>query len=149
MTCSGTGSMEASVMNLFTSKDKVLIINGGTFGARLVQLCQIHSISYTEIIPEFGYDITDDVLKQYDNKGYTGFLVNLDETSTGVLYDINRICKFCKRNNLLLVVDSISSFLCDPFNMQELGGRHYDYWFAKSFGLSPRYLTYRNVGACS
>jgi len=39
MTCSGTGSMEASVMNLFTSKDKVLIINGGTFGARLVQLC--------------------------------------------------------------------------------------------------------------
>ena len=121
LTCSGTGSMEASVMNLFTSKDKVLIINGGTFGARLVQLCQIHSISYTEIIPEFGYDITDDVLKQYDNKGYTGFLVNLDETSTGVLYDINRISKFCKRNNLLLVVDSISSFLCDPFNMQELG----------------------------
>ncbi len=121
MTCSGTGSMEASVMNLFTSKDKVLIINGGTFGTRLVQLCQIHCIPYTEIIPEFGYDIADDVLKQYDNKGYTGFLVNLDETSTGVLYDINRISKFCKRNNLLLVVDSISSFLCDPFNMQELG----------------------------
>lgn len=121
MTCSGTGSMEASVMNLFTSNDKVLIINGGTFGARLVQLCQIHGISYTEIKPNFGYDITDNDLEQFDNKGYTGFLVNLDETSTGVLYDIKRISNFCKRNNMLLVVDSISSFLCDPFNMEELG----------------------------
>lgn len=120
MTCSGTGSMEATVMNMFTSKDKVLIINGGSFGLRFVQLCQIHDIPYTEIVPKFGYDITDEDLFQYEGKGYTGFLVNLDETSTGVLYDIHRISDFCRRNNIFLVVDSISSFLCDPFNMQDL-----------------------------
>jgi aspartate aminotransferase-like enzyme len=120
MTCSGSGSMEATVMNVFTPQDKVLVINGGSFGFRFVQLCQIHDIPYTEIIPKYGYDITDEELEQYDGKGYTGFLVNLDETSTGVLYDIHRISNFCKRNNIFLVVDSISSFLCDPFNMQEL-----------------------------
>lgn len=120
MTCSGTGSMEATVMNVFTPNDKVLIINGGSFGHRFVQLCQIHDIPYKEINPEFGYDITDDDLAQYDGKGYTGFLVNVDETSTGVLYSISRISDFCKRNDIFLVVDSISSFLCDSFNMKEL-----------------------------
>ena len=60
------------------------------------------------------------MLLPYEGKGYTGFLVNIDETSTGVLYNINRISEFCKRNNIFLVVDSISSFLCDPFDMKEL-----------------------------
>ena len=47
-------------------------------------------------------------------------MVNLDETSKGVLYDIDVISDFCKRNNLFLVVDSISSFLCDEFDMDKL-----------------------------
>ena len=59
-------------------------------------------------------------LAEYDGKGFTGFLVNLDETSVGVLHDIRLISYFCKRNNIFLVVDSISSFLCDPFDMKEL-----------------------------
>ena len=60
-------------------------------------------------------------LSVYDGKGFTGFLVNLDETSVGVLYDIRLISDFCRRNGIFLVVDSISSFLCDPFDMQALG----------------------------
>lgn len=120
ITGSGTASMEATVMNVFTPNDKVLIINGGSFGHRFVQLCQIHDVPYTEIIPQFGCDITDEMLQPFEGKGYTGFLVNIDETSTGVLYNIHRISEFCKRNEIFLVVDSISSFLCDPFNMKEL-----------------------------
>lgn len=120
ITGSGTASMEATVMNVFTPNDKVLIINGGSFGHRFVQLCQIHDVPYTEIIPQFGCDITDEMLMPFEGKGYTGFLVNIDETSTGVLYNIHRISEFCKRNDIFLVVDSISSFLCDPFNMKEL-----------------------------
>lgn len=120
ITGSGTASMEAAVMNVFSEKDKVLVVNGGSFGHRFVQLCQIHDIPYTEINPEFGHDITPAMLEPFDGKGYTGFLVNLDETSTGVLYDIKLISDFCKRNDIFLVVDSISSFLCDPFNMKEL-----------------------------
>lgn len=121
ITGSGTASMEATVMNVFTSKDKVIVINGGSFGHRFVQLCQIHDIPYSEIKPEFGHDITTDMLAPFEGQGYTGFLVNLDETSTGVLYNIQLISDFCKRNNIFLVVDSISSFLCDKFNMKDLG----------------------------
>ena len=120
ITGSGTASMEATVMNVFTSSDKVLIINGGSFGHRFVELCKIHEIPYDEINPAFGEDISEELLSRFDNKGYTGFLVNVHETSTGVHYNINLISEFCKRNNLFLVVDAISSFLADPFNMCEL-----------------------------
>lgn len=120
ITGSGTASMEASVMNVFTPQDKVLVINGGSFGHRFVQICQIHDIPYTEINPGFGHNVTAEMMAPFENQGYTGFLVNLDETSTGVLYDIKLISDFCKRNNIFLVVDSISSFLCDPFDMKAL-----------------------------
>ena len=121
ITGSGTASMEATVMNVLTPKDKAIVINGGSFGHRFVQLCEIHDIPFDEINPVLGHDITDEDLARFDNKGYTALLVNVDETSTGVLYDIQRISRFCKRNGMLLIVDSISSFLCDPFDMEALG----------------------------
>lgn len=120
LTGSGTASMEAAVMNLFTSSDKVLVIDGGSFGHRFVELLDIFQIPHTVIYPAFGCDITEDQLHEYEGKGYTGFLVNLDETSVGVLYNIRLISDFCKRNEIMLVVDSISSFLCDPFDMENL-----------------------------
>lgn len=121
ITGSGTASMEATVMNVFTPADKVLVVNGGSFGHRFVQLCEIHDIPHTEIALEMGHKLTAEHLAPYEGQGYTGFLVNLDETSTGVFYDIHLISQFCHRNNIFLVVDSISSFLADPFNMQALG----------------------------
>ncbi len=121
MTGSGTASMEAVVMNVFTPEDKVLVIDGGSFGHRFVELLEIYDVPHTIIKPEFLHGVTAEQLSEYDGKGYTGFLVNLDETSVGVLYDIKLISDFCKRNDIFLVVDSISSFLCDPFDMKELG----------------------------
>ena len=120
MTGSGTASMEAAVINIFTEKDKVLVIDGGSFGHRFVELLELHEIPHSIIKPEFGYGVTVEQLSAYNGQGYTGFLVNLDETSVGVLYDIKLISDFCKRNNIFLVVDSISSFLCDPFDMKAL-----------------------------
>jgi len=121
VTGSGTASMEAAVINLFTQEDKVLVVDGGSFGHRFVEILCIHDIPHTVIKPIFGHGVTSEQLEAFDGKGYTGFLVNLDETSVGVLYDIKLINEFCKRNGLFLVVDSISSFLCDPFNMKESG----------------------------
>ena len=120
MTGSGTASMEAAVMNIFTKNDKVLVIDGGSFGHRFVEMLEIHDIPHSIIKPEFGHGVSADQLANYDGQGFTGFLVNLDETSVGVLYDIKLISDFCRRNHIFLVVDSISSFLCDPFDMEAL-----------------------------
>ena len=121
LTGSGTAAMEAAVINVFDTKDKVLIVNGGSFGQRFVKICQIHQIPYTEIKLEIGKKLTQEMLDQYDGKDYTGFLVNIHETSTGVHYDPIMISEFCKKNNMFLLVDAISSFLADEFDMEKLG----------------------------
>ena len=101
--------------------EQVLIVNGGSFGQRFVKICQIHQIPYTEIKLEIGKKLTQEMLDQYDGKDYTGFLVNIHETSTGVHYDPVMISEFCKKNNMFLLVDAISSFLADEFDMEKLG----------------------------
>ena len=137
MTGSGTASMDASVINLFTKDDKILVVNGGSFGHRFCEICDVYELNYTEIKCELGKTLTKDQLIPYENKNYTAFIVNLDETSTGVLYDIKLISDFCKRNNLFLLVDSISSFLCDPFNMEELGVNAVITGSQKALALAP------------
>lgn len=121
ITGSGTASMEATVMNVFTENDKVLIVNGGNFGQRFVKLCEIHDVTFTEIKIDYGKMLTEEMLQLYEGQNYTGFIVNIHETSTGVHYNLENISCFCKRNGLFLVVDAISSFLADSFNMKELG----------------------------
>lgn len=121
ITGSGTASMEAAIMNTYTSSDKAIVVNGGSFGHRFVQLCQIHNIPHSEIRLDSGKILTENMLKKYENKDYTSFIVNVHETSTGIYYDMEMISEFCQRNNLFLVVDAISSFLADDFNMFSLG----------------------------
>ena len=123
ITGSGTAAMEATVMNVFNESDKLLIVNGGGFGQRFVDLCQLHNIPHDEIKLEFGCDVTKEILDSYSNKGYTGFLVNICETSSGVYYNLDLISEFCKKNNIFLVVDAISSFLANPLNItkQKIG----------------------------
>ena len=121
MTNSSTGSMEAVVMNCFSSSDKVIVIDGGSFGHRFVELCEIHEIPHDVIKLQHGQKLTRERLYEFDKKRYTGLLVNIDETSTGVLYDAEMIGVFCRKNNLFYVCDCVSSFLADPFDMAKCG----------------------------
>jgi aspartate aminotransferase-like enzyme len=121
ITGSGTASMEAAVMNVLTPADKVLLVNGGSFGQRFHELCQLHEIPFEEIKLDIGKALTADHLAAYESQNFTAFLVNIHETSTGVRYDPTLIGDFCRRNGLLLVVDAISSFLADEFDMAAMG----------------------------
>lgn len=119
ITGSGTAAMETTVMNVFNDEDKVLIVNGGGFGQRFVELCKLHNIPFDEIKLDFGENITKELLDSYDGSKYTGFLVNICETSSCVYYDLDLISDFCSENDIFLVVDAISSFLANPLNMVE------------------------------
>lgn len=121
LTGSGTASMEAAVINAFSASDHVLVVNGGSFGQRFADICAVHEIPCTQIVLTAGKPLTEKDLAAHDGKGYTGFLVNLHETSTGVKYDLDLISAFCRRNGLFLIVDAISSFLADPIDMQGAG----------------------------
>lgn len=119
LTCSGSGGMEAAIMNCLSKDDRVLVANGGSFGERFVELLSLHEIPFTEIKLKHGEALKPNHLSEYDGKNYTAFLIQKHETSTGVQYDINLVSDFCKRNGCFLIVDAISSFLCDPFDMQK------------------------------
>ncbi|BDU49686.1 pyridoxal-phosphate-dependent aminotransferase family protein [Haliovirga abyssi] len=121
LTASGSGAMEASIINIFTENDKVLIVNGGSFGDRFEKICKIHNINYNVIKLKKGESLKKEELDKYSNKGYTGLLINVHETSTGVLYDMKMVGEFCKKENILLVADAISSFLADEYKMDEWG----------------------------
>ena len=120
MTCSGSGGMETAIMNCLNKNDKALVINGGSFGERFVELLTLHEIPFTEIKLEHGKALKPEHLAQYEGQGYTTFLLQKHETSTGVHYDINLVADFCKRNNCFLIVDTISTFLCDLLIWQQL-----------------------------
>ena len=121
MTNSSTGSMEAVVMNCFDNTDKVLVIDGGSFGHRFVELCEIHEVPHEALKLRHGQKLNKEHLYKYDDQGFTGLLVNIDETSTGVLYDSEMIGEFCKKNNIFYVCDCVSSFLADSFDMTQCG----------------------------
>lgn len=120
MTCSGSGGMEAAIINTLTKRDKALVVNGGSFGERFVELLTLHEIPYTEIKLEHGKVLKEEDLIPFEGKDYTAFLLQKHETSTGVHYDIDLVSDFCKRNGCFLIVDTISTFLCDPFDMAKL-----------------------------
>lgn len=121
ITGSGSAGMETAIMNTLSPTDKAIIVNGGSFGHRFVELCELHEIPFTEIKLQPGKALKAEHLKDFEGKGYTTFIVNKHETSTGVHYDMQLISDFCKRNNLFLIVDCISTFLADPFDMEALG----------------------------
>ena len=121
LTGSGTCAMEASVIGLFSKSDRLLIVNGGSFGHRFCEICDVHEIPYEAIKLSVGESLKAEHLAAYEGKDFTGFLVNMGETSTGVLYDMPLIADFCRRNRLSLIVDAISTFLADPIDMAALG----------------------------
>ena len=120
LTCSGSGGMEAAILNCLTKEDKALVVNGGSFGERFVELLTLHEVPFTEIKLEHGKALKPEHLAPYEGEGYTAFLLQKHETSTGVHFDINLVSDFCKRNGCFLIVDTISTFLCDPFDMEAL-----------------------------
>lgn len=137
LTASGTAAMEATVMNLFTERDKVLVIDGGTFGKRFAQICAIHHIPMQSLVLRPNEEFTPNMLEQYRGQGFTGMLVNVCETSNGRLYDMHSISAFCKEQGICLVTDIISTFLCDHFSMRECGASAIILSSQKGLGLQP------------
>lgn len=117
LTASGTAGMEATVMNFLNKNDNALVVNGGGFGSRFVDICTAHSIPHTN----FKVENTNlaDIGSLAPNEAYTSLVVNAHETSIGVLYDLNAMGDYAVKNNLLYIVDAISMLVTDEFDMQK------------------------------
>ena len=129
--------MESCVINLIKDDDKVLVINGGSFGHRFVELCALHKRNYTEIKCEFGHTLKREQLYQYTGLGFSVLLVNMGETSSGVLYNMKMISDFCKEQGIALIIDAVSAFMADKIDMTEFNAIAILTGSQKALGLHP------------
>lgn len=108
----GTLGMEALIDNLISSNDKTLVINGGTFGKRWVNLCNIHNIDVFNYESGFGKDVDLTELEKIIIDIKPKFLLMQHvETSSGQLYNVESIGTLCKRYDVKLILDSMTGFL--------------------------------------
>lgn len=107
---SGTGAMEASVANLFSAGDKVLVINGGKFGERWLNISNAYGLNPIEMKVEWGQAVkVAEVEKQLKaNADIKGVMIQASETSTTVLHPVKEIAKLCK-NGPLFLVDGVTA----------------------------------------
>jgi len=137
LTSSGTGAMEAAVVNVVGGSGKALVIRGGSFGERFAAICEDNGIAFDAIDLEPGRSLAPDALGALGRGGYDAVLVNAHETSTGLLYDLAMIGEACRRSGTMLVVDAISAFLCDHIDMEEMGIDLLITSSQKALGLPP------------
>ncbi|MDD2213656.1 MAG: aminotransferase class V-fold PLP-dependent enzyme, partial [Oscillospiraceae bacterium] len=138
MTASGTGAMEAAVTSILNpDRDKALVIDGGSFGHRFAELCELYRIPYVALQLPFDADLTEERLQPYREAGFTALLMQQAETSLGKRYDMTMAGRFCRHEGLYLIVDAVSSFLCDPLDMTGCGADVILTASQKALALSP------------
>ena len=111
LSASGTGAVEASVVNLIRKGDKVIIPVNGEFSGRLAQMLEWQGANVIKLETPPGQNATFDQVKESfdNNKDVKAFYVVHNETSTGtqVKY-LDKISSLTSRNDAFYVVDSVS-----------------------------------------
>ena len=122
LAASGTGAMEASVANLFSPGDKVLVINGGKFGERWLNIANAFGLNPIEMKVEWGQAVkVAEVEKQLKaHPDIQGVMIQASETSTTVLHPVKEIAKLTQ-NGPLFLVDGVTAVGVVPLPLDEWG----------------------------
>jgi aspartate aminotransferase-like enzyme len=111
LAASGSGAMEASVTNLFSPGDEVLVVNGGKFGERWVKIGTAYGLKVTELRVEWGQSArVEDVRRLLEQRpAIRGVLLQASETSTTAVHPVEAIAELTRNRDVLLVVDGITA----------------------------------------
>ncbi len=91
LSSSGTGAMEASVSNLTSPGDRVLVLSAGKFGERWVSLAKAFGCHVDVVTKPYGETFTTDEIKAELKPETRVVYVQANETSTGTRHDIQAI----------------------------------------------------------
>jgi len=122
-TSSGTGAMEASIVNVLSPGDKIIVVRGGKFGERFGDIAKAYGVEVVPIDIEWGNAPSPDVIKDAlkKNPDIKGVYTTLCETSTATVFDIKSIGEVVKATGALFVVDTISGLGADNFENDAWG----------------------------
>jgi aspartate aminotransferase-like enzyme len=111
LSSSGTGAMEAAVVNLLSAGDKAITVESGKFGERWTELCQAYGIEAKVVKVPWGQAVQPGQIKSLldADKDIKVVFITHCETSTGVTTDVKAIADVVKNTKAVLVVDAVSS----------------------------------------
>jgi aspartate aminotransferase-like enzyme len=122
---SGTGAMEAGIINFLSPGDRVLVGCNGKFGDRWAQICETYGLNTTRISAEWGKPLDPEQFRTHleadTDAQIKAVIVTHSETSTGVLNDLETINRHVKAHGALIIVDAVTSLGAINVPMDEWG----------------------------
>ena len=111
---SGTGAMEAGIINFFSPGDRVMACENGKFGDRWIKLAKAYGLVVDEVRADWGQPLDPEVIREKleadTEKTIKGVILTHSETSTGVLNDLETINRHVKAHGeALIIVDVVTS----------------------------------------
>jgi len=120
---SGTGAMEASVSNLFSPGDRVIVCVAGKFGERWAEIAKAYGLDAIVLKEEYGGAVSAqrvaDALKSQSN--IRGVFVQASETSTGAAHDVRAMGEAIQKTAAIFVVDAITGLGTMPLDIDRWG----------------------------
>ena len=123
-TCSGTGGLEAAVVNLFSPGDRALMVVGGVFGQRAAMIAQNFGVEVIRLEHQWGTAADAEALREAlrANSGVKVVYLTHNETSTGITNPIAELSAVVhEESEALIFVDSISGLGALPFETDAWG----------------------------
>jgi aspartate aminotransferase-like enzyme len=123
LAASGTGAMEAAVVNLMAPGERALAIAGGKFGERWGALLKAYGLEHQVVDVEWGAGVDPGVIARHldQDPGLAAVFATHSETSTGALHDIEAIARITRERGRRLVVDAITSVGVHPLPQDAWG----------------------------
>jgi aspartate aminotransferase-like enzyme len=126
LTASGTGAMEAGIINFLSPGDRVLVGNNGKFGDRWAKVSKAYGLTVEEIKAEWGKALDPEEFRAKlaadSDKSIKAVIVTHSETSTGVLNDLAAINTAVKEHGeALIIVDAVTSLGAVSLPVDEWG----------------------------
>jgi aspartate aminotransferase-like enzyme len=111
LACSGTGGMEAALVNVLSPGDTMLALVAGNFGERWSSIGRAHGMNVQELRASWGEAVGPAEVEKAlaANPAIRAVFVQLSESSTGAAHDVEALARVTRaRGDTLLVVDAIS-----------------------------------------
>jgi aspartate aminotransferase-like enzyme len=115
--------MEASVSNLFSAGDKVIVCSAGKFGERWASITKAYGLNIVPLQKEYGDSVSPAEVEAAlrDNPDARGVFIQASETSTGVAHDVESMGKAIAKTGAIFVVDAITGLGTMPLKIEEWG----------------------------
>jgi aspartate aminotransferase-like enzyme len=111
LACSGTGAMEAAVVNTLSAGDTAVVVRAGKFGDRWLEIARAYGVEVVDVTAPFGHSVPSarlaETLKTHPRA--KAVLTQHSESSTGVLHDVQGYAAVTREHEAILVVDAVSS----------------------------------------